>query len=143
MVFFVSGSRFFLSVSRFFFSVSRGEGFAGLNRGKRGGIVGLVMTKAAKKDAELIAQAVVADPGRFAERRDAYHAIVPNGQRCPVTGLKHGKLYELLSKEGAARGVVRVAHLVGPGSKRGITLFHVGDMLDFLDGLASERFSRE
>jgi hypothetical protein len=40
---------------------------------------------------------------------------------------------------GIAKGKVRVVHLLQPGPTRGKTLFHVGDMLKFLDGLAEKR----
>ena len=62
-----------------------------------------------------------------------YTAIPVNGEVCGVTGLKHSKLYTLLSKGGEAHGKVRVANLRGAGANRGKTLFHVGDMLRFLD----------
>jgi hypothetical protein len=62
-----------------------------------------------------------------------YTSIPTNGDICPVTGLKHAKLYSMLSKGGDAYGKVRVASLREPGKQRGKTVFHVGDMLRFLD----------
>jgi hypothetical protein len=65
-----------------------------------------------------------------------YATIPPNGRRCEFTGLGHAKLYHILSAKGVARRQVRVANLRTPGAARGQTLFHVGDMLRFLDELA-------
>lgn len=73
---------------------------------------------------------------RKAEYPNRYTPIPPNGRRCDFTGMKHAKLYEILSAGGIARGKVRVANLRTPGANRGQTLFHVGDMLRFLDELA-------
>jgi len=50
--------------------------------------------------------------------------------------LGHAKLYHILSAGGIVRRKVRVANLRTPGAARGQTLFHVGDMLRFLDELA-------
>jgi hypothetical protein len=72
-----------------------------------------------------------------AEYPNRYSAIPPNGQQCEFTGLKHAKLYQLL--DGSAKGKVRVANLREPGATRGKTLFHVGDMLRYLDSLASQQ----
>ena len=68
-----------------------------------------------------------------------YTPIPPNGKRCEFTGMKHAKLYDMLSVGGIARNKVRVANLRSPGTNRGQTLFHVGDMLRFLDELAAEQ----
>lgn len=67
-----------------------------------------------------------------------YATIPPNGRRCEFTGLGHAKLYQILGVDGIARRSVRVANLRMPGAARGQTLFHVGDMLRFLDELARE-----
>jgi hypothetical protein len=71
--------------------------------------------------------------------RDIWTEIPPNGRTCPYTGLKHAKLYSLLGKGGLARAHVRVANLRDPGAKQGKTIFHVGDMLRFLDGLSARQ----
>ena len=68
--------------------------------------------------------------------RDRWSPIPPNGKSCQFTGLKHAKLYHLLGGGGIARPHVRVVNLRTPGAKRGQTLFHVGDMLQFLDTLS-------
>ena len=68
-----------------------------------------------------------------------YTPIPPNGKRCEFTVMKHAKLYDMLSVGGIARNKVRVANLRSPGTNRGQTLFHVGDMLRFLDELAAEQ----
>jgi hypothetical protein len=68
-----------------------------------------------------------------------YAPIPPNGKRCEFTGLGHAKLYTVLAAGGPARKKVRVANLRTPGASRGQTLFHVGDMLRFLDDLAAEQ----
>jgi hypothetical protein len=73
---------------------------------------------------------------RPAEYPNRYATIPPNGRRCEFTGLGHAKLYQILGAEGIARRKVRVANLRMPGTARGQTLFHVGDMLRFLDELA-------
>ena len=67
-----------------------------------------------------------------------YIPVVPNGQVCPVTGLKHAKLYSLL-KNGEAAKHVRVLSLKEPGAARGKLLFHVGDMLRWFDSLAASQ----
>lgn len=68
-----------------------------------------------------------------------YATIPPNGKRCEFTGLGHAKLYQILGPDGVARRLVRVANLRTPGAARGQTLFHVGDMLRFLDSLAETK----
>ncbi len=70
---------------------------------------------------------------------DRWSPIPPNGRSCQFTGLKHAKLYQLLSAGGDVRKRVRVVNLRTPGAKRGQTLFHVGDMLQYLDELAREQ----
>jgi hypothetical protein len=67
---------------------------------------------------------------------DRWTPIPPNGQRCQFTGMKHAKLYDLLGAGGLARKHVRVVNLRTPGANRGQTLFHVGDMLQFLNALS-------
>ena len=74
-----------------------------------------------------------------AKESDRWTPIAPNGQTCQFTGLKHAKLYHLLGPGGLARAHVRVVNLRTPGAKRGQTLFHVGDMLQFLERLAAEQ----
>lgn len=71
---------------------------------------------------------------------NCYAPIPPNGQQCPHTGLKHAKLYTLLA---TIKGRVRVANLREDGASRGKTLFHVGDMLRYLDSLAATQSSVE
>lgn len=73
------------------------------------------------------------DRGNYPQR---YSPIPPNGKYCPFTGLKHAYLYRLL-RYGAASKYVRIAHLKEPGCSRGRLLFHVGDMLRWLDAQAS------
>lgn len=73
---------------------------------------------------------------RPAEYPNRYATIPPNGRRCEFTGLGHAKLYQILGADGIARPKVRVANLRMPGAARGQTLFHVGDLLRFLDELA-------
>ena len=70
---------------------------------------------------------------------NSYASIPANGQTCPHTGLKHAHLYKLLGDSGAARDFVRVVNLKDPKARHGKTLFHVGDMLRFLDRLALEQ----
>lgn len=70
---------------------------------------------------------------------NSYAPIPANGQSCPHTGLKHAHLYKLLGENGAARKFVRVVNLRDPKARHGKTLFHVGDMLRFLDNLALEQ----
>jgi hypothetical protein len=73
------------------------------------------------------------------EYPNSYASIPANGQSCPHTGLKHAHLYKLLGQDGAAREFVRVVNLRHPKARHGKTLFHVGDMLRFLDNLAFEQ----
>jgi hypothetical protein len=79
---------------------------------------------------------------RPAEYPNRYATIPPNGRRCEFTGLKHAKLYHILGPGGIACRKVRVANLRTPGAARGQTLFHVGDMLRFLDELADSNRNR-
>ena len=72
---------------------------------------------------------------------DTWQEIPPNGQTCAHTGLKHAKLYTLLGKGGLARNHVRVANLREPGAKQGKTIFHLGDMMRFLDELSAQQGS--
>jgi len=74
---------------------------------------------------------------------DTWTEIPPNGKVCAHTGLKHAKLYTLLGKGGLARPYVRVANLRAPGARQGKTIFHVGDMLAFLDAWAAQQGSGE
>jgi len=80
---------------------------------------------------------------RPAEYPNRYATIPPNSRRCEFTGLGHAKLYQILGAEGIARSKVRVANLRMPGTARGQTLFHVGDMLRFLDALAGRSIQRQ
>jgi hypothetical protein len=66
---------------------------------------------------------------------DRYAQFPANGRRCEFSGLGHGRFYQLL--DGPAKDHVRVASLKEPGKKRGTRLFHVGDLLRYLDGLAA------
>lgn len=68
---------------------------------------------------------------------DKYSPVPPNGKRCEFCGLGHSRLYQLL--DGPAKPFVRVASLRQPGKKRGTRLFHVGDLLRYLDGLAVDQ----
>lgn len=70
------------------------------------------------------------------EYPNSYTTIPTNGRTCSHTGLKHAHLYKLLGDKGAAREFVRVVNLRDPKARHGKTLFHVGDMLRFLDRLA-------
>lgn len=70
---------------------------------------------------------------------ERWSPIPPNGQSCQFTGLKHAKLYHLLGDGGLAKKHVRVVNLRTPGANRGQTLFHVGDMLRFLDALSRKQ----
>lgn len=83
---------------------------------------------------------IIDDAGSHAapEYPNRYATIPPNGRRCQFTGLGHAKLYQILGPDGVARRRVRVANLRMPGAARGQTLFHVGDMLRFLDVLAQQ-----
>ena len=74
---------------------------------------------------------------------DSWSPIPPNGQKCQFTGLKHAKLYQILGENGFAREHVRVVNLRTPGATRGQTLFHVGDMLRFLDELSRQNKTAE
>jgi len=83
---------------------------------------------------------VIEEPNAAANQViDRWSPIPPNGRSCQFTGLKHAKLYNLLGPDGLARKHVRVVNLRTPGAKRGQTLFHVGDMLQFLDSLSREQ----
>jgi hypothetical protein len=72
-------------------------------------------------------------PNRWAQ-------IPPNGKHCPYTGLGHSRLYQLL--DGIGRKHIRVASIRDPKAARGTRLYHLGDMLRFLDQLAAERSNK-
>jgi hypothetical protein len=80
-------------------------------------------------------------PSRGSEYPDVWAEIPPNGKVCPHTGLKHAKLYSILGTGGIARRFVRVANLRDPDATQGKTLFHLGDMLRFLDAVAAKQGS--
>ena len=92
-----------------------------------------------ERDAVMRAAAPVVKTERVGRYPDRYTPIPPNGARCEFTGLKHAKLYHLLQAGSPVRRKVRVANLRTPGTARGQTLFHVGDMLRYLDELAGEQ----
>jgi hypothetical protein len=78
---------------------------------------------------------------KTADYPNCYAPIPPNGKACVYCGLKHAQLYKLLGEDGAARPYVRVANLKHPGASKGKTVFHVGDMLRYLDWLARHQGS--
>ena len=88
----------------------------------------------------MIEQEPMARPAEYPNR---YATIPPNGRRCEFTGLGHAKLYQIPGTDGIARRKVRVANLRMPGTARGQTLFHVGDMLRWLDELAETSNERK
>jgi hypothetical protein len=57
----------------------------------------------------------------------------PNGGRCPLTGLSHGRLYRLLS---AAGGAIRTVSLREEGRNRGTRLIDPKSLLAYLGKLA-------
>jgi hypothetical protein len=84
----------------------------------------------------------IAVPGMHGQKpastsQDRYTPITPNGVTCPVTGLNHPRLFQLLA--GPARAHVRVVSLKQPGQIRAKRLFHVGDMLAYLNNLAASQ----
>jgi len=83
----------------------------------------------------------VKQPTNQQDYPNCYTAIPPNGKTCQHTGLKHAQLYKLLGENGIARRYVRVANLKHPGASKGKTVFHVGDLLKYLDRLAAEQGS--
>jgi hypothetical protein len=70
---------------------------------------------------------------------NVYAPIPGNRDVCTHTGLKHAHLYKLLGDGGSARDYVRVVNLRNPKARHGKTLFHIGDMLRYLDHLAEEQ----
>lgn len=87
-------------------------------------------------NSERDSQRVYEDEARYPNR---YSAVPANGRKCEFCGLGHSRLYQLLN--GPARHHVRVASLRGPGKTRGTRLFHVGDLLRYLDGLAVDQLA--
>lgn len=69
-----------------------------------------------------------------------YRPIPANGKACHYTGLKHARLYKLLNNS-SARKTIRVVQLRDPGAAKGVTLYHVGDLMLFLDRLAAQQGS--
>jgi hypothetical protein len=84
---------------------------------------------------------VIVEQDKSSDYPNAYAAIPTNGKVCQYTGLRHAQMYSLLSAAGQARPFVRVVNLRQPGSRKGKTLFNVGDFLRFLDRLAGEQKS--
>lgn len=72
---------------------------------------------------------------------NCYRTIPSNGEICTYSGLKHAKLYKMLSENGCARPYVRTVQLRDPGAAKGVTLYHVGDLMRYLDKLAAEQIS--
>lgn len=74
------------------------------------------------------------------EYPNAYVALPKNvgSATCPHTGLRHAHLAKLLKPGGLAAAHVRVVALREPGARHGKTLYHVGDMLRWLDSLAGK-----
>ena len=65
---------------------------------------------------------------------------------CPISigmGVRFGleQVSAFVGIRRLARAYVRVANLRDPGAKQGKTIFHVGDMLRFLDGLSAQQGS--
>jgi len=94
-----------------------------------------------------------ADPGKYisggdpetpGEYPNSYAALPPNvkGALCPHTGLRHAHLSKLLKPGGLAAAHVRVVMLRLPGARHGKTLYHVGDMLRWLNGLAVQQVTQ-
>jgi hypothetical protein len=81
---------------------------------------------------------VIAQDASIEAYPHCYIPVAPNGRKCPVTGLGHGRLYALL-RDGAAAKHVRIVNLREPGASRGKLLFHQGDMLRWLDSLAAQQ----
>jgi hypothetical protein len=99
-------------------------------------------TEYVNKSTEILIEVPDADIyGRGGKYPNFYRAIPRNGEICPFSGLKHARLYKLLSEGGNARAHVRVVQLKEPGAAKGVTLFHVGDLMQFLDRLAAEQRS--
>jgi hypothetical protein len=75
------------------------------------------------------------------EYPNSYASLPPNVKSalCPHTGLRHAHLGKLLKPGGLAAAHVRTVMLRQPGARHGKTLFHVGDMLRWLDGLAAQQ----
>ena len=73
------------------------------------------------------------------EYPNAYAAlpISSQGVVCSHTGLRHAHLAKLLKPGGLAAPHVRVVFLREPGARHGKTLFHMGDILRWLDSLAA------
>jgi hypothetical protein len=85
--------------------------------------------------------ATAGNPSHDASRYpNAYVALPPNRPTvtCPHTGLRHAHLLKLLKPGGLAVGKVRVVYLREPGARHGKTLYHLGDMLRWLDQLAAQ-----
>jgi hypothetical protein len=110
-----------------------------------GNLAELVRAAGGGQERDLAARAVapVVRAGAAGRYPDRYTPIPANGLRCEFTGLRHAKLYHLLSAGSPARRRVRVANLRNPGAKRGQTLFHVGDMLRYLDELAGKQTAQD
>lgn len=65
--------------------------------------------------------------------------IPPNGKRCPITGLSHGRFYRLLA---AAGGAIRSVSLKEEGQNRATRLVDRASLLTYLDRLANEQQQR-
>ncbi len=66
-----------------------------------------------------------------------YAPVPRNGQQCCISGFGHTRFYQKVSN-GPGREHVRILDTKSPGQKRGTKFFHVGDLLAWLDSLATK-----
>lgn len=66
---------------------------------------------------------------------DAYLPVPPNDKTCPFSGRGHHWFYKTIIN-GPARKHIRLIHDIQPKGKRGTWMYHIGDLIDFLNGLA-------
>lgn len=65
-----------------------------------------------------------------------YLPVPKNGALCPVSGFGHARFYSKVIN-GSGRDHVRILDLKEPGQSRGTKFYHAGDLLAWLDSLAT------
>jgi hypothetical protein len=71
---------------------------------------------------------------------ESWIQIPPNGKRCSITGLSHGRFYRLLSASG---GAVRTVSLREEGRNRGTRLVDPASLRSYLNRLADAQRQKE
>ena len=66
-----------------------------------------------------------------------YLPVPKNGQQCAISGFGHARFYQKVIN-GGGRKHVRILDLKEPGQTRGTKFYHAGDLLSWLNSLATK-----